>query len=160
MEEKNDDLRIGRADYEERRQARIDRYWEMAAKHRARETEAGKAAHAAVAGIPLGQPNIHGALTGAIKRSQAATERSIREADAASRAEERAEAAERNTAVSSDDPAALDKLRAKVEKLEKVREEMKAANKLCRGRTGRRLKRSWWSWGWRKRTGRTCWTGG
>jgi len=87
-----------------------------------------------MAGVPLGQPNIHGALTPAIKRSQRATARSVKEAEAAGRAAERAEAAERNTAISSDDPEAIGKLRAKLEKLEDVREKMKAANKLCRGK--------------------------
>ncbi len=88
----------------------------------------------AVAGIPLGQPNIHGALTPAIKRSQSATARSIREAEAAGYAAEKADAAERNTAISSDDPAAIEKLKAKMEKLEKVRERIKEANRLCRGK--------------------------
>lgn len=134
MEEKNDELRIGRADYEERRQARIDRYNERAAMHRAREMEASRRAHAAVADIPFGQPNIRGALTPAINRSNAATRAAIREGEAASWAEERAEAAERNTAVSSDDPRALEKLRAKMEEMEKARDAMKEANKLCRGK--------------------------
>lgn len=125
---------LGRADYEERRQARIDRYHERAERHGRASMEASQRAHEAVAGIPLGQPNIRGALTPAINRSRTATERSIREAEAAEYAAEKAEAAERNTAVSSDDPQALEKLRAKVEKMEKVREEMKAANKLCRGK--------------------------
>ena len=84
--------------------------------------------------IPFGQPNIHGALTGAIKRGQAATERSIREAEVAGRAAEAAEAAERNTAISSDDPKALDKLREKLAKMERMREQIKEANKLCRGK--------------------------
>lgn len=124
----------GRADYEARREARIDRFRERAEAHGRASMEAGERAHAAVAGIPFGQPNIHGALTGAIKRSQAATERSIREAEAAGYAAEKAEAAERNTAISSDDPEAIEKLKAKLGKLEKVREEMKEANKLCRGK--------------------------
>ena len=133
-ENETSELRIGRADYEERRQARIDRYHERAEKHRERETEASRRAFAAVEGIPFGQPNIRGALTPAINRSNAATRAAIREGEAASWAEERAEAAERNTAVSSDDPRALEKLRAKVEGMEKARDAMKEANKLCRGK--------------------------
>ena len=133
-ENETSELRIGRADYEERRQARIDRYNERAAMHRARETEASRRAFAAVEGIPFGQPNINGALTPAINRSNAATRAAIREGEAASWAEERAEAAERNTAVSSDDPRALEKLRKKMEEMEKARDAMKEANKLCRGK--------------------------
>ena len=124
----------GRADYEERREARIDRLRERAEAHGRASMEAGEMAHAAMAGVPLGQPNIHGALTGAIRRSQAATERSIREAEAAGYAAEKADAAERNTAISSDDPAAIAKLKAKMAKLERVRDAMKEANKLCRGK--------------------------
>lgn len=124
----------GRADYEERREARIDRLRERAEAHGRASMEAGERAHAAVAGIPFGQPNIHGALTGAIRRSQAATERSIREAEAAGYAADAADAAELNTAISSDDPAAIEKLKAKMAKLEKVRDAMKEANKLCRGK--------------------------
>ena len=125
---------LGRADYEERRQARIDRYHERAERHGRASMEASQRAHEAVAGIPLGQPNIRGALTPAINRSRTATERSIREAEAAEYAAEKAEAAERNTAISSDDPSAIDKLREKMAKLEKVRERIKEANKLCRGK--------------------------
>lgn len=122
----------GRADYEERREARIERLRGRAEAHGRASMEAGERARAAVAGIPFGQPNINGALTGAIKRSQAATERSAREAEAAGAAAAAAEAAERNTAISSDDPEAIEKLKAKLEKLEKVRESIKEANKLCR----------------------------
>lgn len=124
----------GRADYEERREERIDRLRGRAAAHARASDEADRRAHEAVAGVPLGQPNIHGALTGAIRRSQAATERSIREAEAAEYAAEKADAAERNRAISSDDPAAIEKLKSKMAKLERVRDEMKAANKLCRGK--------------------------
>ena len=105
-----------------------------AASHGAASAAAFERSRAAVAGIPLGQPNINGALTEAIKRSQAATAKSIREAEASDRAAEKADAAERNTAISSDDPAAIAKLKAKMEKLERVRERIKEANRLCRGK--------------------------
>lgn len=124
----------GRQDYEERREARKERLQDRAEMHRAREREASRRAHAAVADIPFGQPNIRGALTPAIKRSDAASRVSMREAEAATRAEDALEAAERNTAISSDDPKALDKLREKLAKMERMREDIKEANKLCRGK--------------------------
>ena len=52
----------------------------------------------------------------------------IRENDAAEHARDRAEAAENNHAISGDDPEALNRLRAKLAKLEKLQEQMKAAN--------------------------------
>ena len=136
MEEKNETTmrQLGRADYEERREARIERLKGRAAAHAKASYEESRKAHRAVERIPFGQPNIRGALTGAIKRSQAATERSIREAEVAERAAEAAEAAERNTAISSDDPNALDKLRKKLAVMERTRERIKEANKLCRGK--------------------------
>lgn len=124
----------GRQDYEERREARKERLQDRAEMHRAREREASRRAHAAVADIPFGQPNIRGALTPAIKRSDAASRVAMREAEAATRAEDALEAAERNTAISSDDPKALDKLREKLAKMERMREQIKEANKLCRGK--------------------------
>jgi len=124
----------GRADYEERREARKERLQDRAEMHRAREMDASRRAFAAVEGIPFGQPNIRGALTPAIKRSDAASRVAMREAEAATRAEDALEAAERNTAISSDDPKALDKLREKLAKMERMREDIKEANKLCRGK--------------------------
>lgn len=124
----------GRADYEERREARKERLQDRAEMHRAREREASRRAFAEVADIPFGQPNIRGALTPAIKRSDAASRVAMREAEEATRAEDALEAAERNTAISSDDPKALDKLREKLAKMERMREDIKEANKLCRGK--------------------------
>lgn len=122
----------GRADYAERREARIERLQERADRHEAAAHDAFRRAHEAVAGIPFGQPNIRGCLTPALNRQERAMRAGIRESDAAEEARARAEAAANNHAISSDDPAALDKLRAKLAKLERMQARMKEANAAIR----------------------------
>lgn len=122
----------GRADYADRRAARIERLQDQADRHAAAATAAYDRARAAVAGIPLGQPNINGCLTPAFNRQEAAMRSCIRENDAAEHARDRAEAAANNHAISSDDPEALNRLRGKLAKLEKLQEQMKAANAAIR----------------------------
>ena len=56
----------------------------------------------------------------------------IRESDAAEYAKQKAEAARRNHAISSDDPEALTRLRQKLENLERSQERMKAINAALR----------------------------
>ena len=133
---------IGRADYEERRAARIDRLHERAAAHSAAADAAYKRAAAAVDGIPFGQPNIRGCLTPCYKRHDSAMRQGMREEEAAGYAASRAEAAERNHAISSDDPRALDKLREKLAKMEEAREEIKRTNKALRS-AGKEANPAW-----------------
>lgn len=122
----------GRADYAARREARIDRLNDRAERHGAAANAAYNRARAAVAGIPLGQPNIGGKLTPCYKRHDSAMRASIRESDAAEHAAAAAKAAEKNTAISSDDPRALERLREKLENLETAQELMKTANAALR----------------------------
>ena len=122
----------GRADYAERREARIERLQDRADRHAAAASAAHDRARAAVDGIPLGQPNIGGCLTGAYNRHDAAMRVSIRESDKADHARDMAKAAANNHAISSDDPEALTRLREKLAKLEKLQEQMKAANAAIR----------------------------
>lgn len=124
----------GRADYAERREARIERLQESAERHASAASAAWRRSSEAVAGIPFGQPNIRGCLTPAIRRMESAARCAVREDEAAKAASDRAEAAARNHAISSDDPEALDRLRAKLEKLERAQERMKAANAAIRAR--------------------------
>ncbi len=122
----------GRADYEERREARLERLQDRAERHDAAAHAAFMRAHTAVDGIPFGQPNINGCLTPAINRHDAAMRVAVREHEAAEEAEARAKAAAGNTAISSDNPEALDLLRKKLEKLEALQEYMKSANAALR----------------------------
>ena len=122
----------GRADFAERREARIERLHDAADHHAAASASAMDRAHAAVAGIPLGQPNIGGKLTPCYKRHDAAMMKSIDEGDKAAHYAHAAEAAEQNRAISSDDPEAITKLKAKLAALEALQEKMKAVNKALR----------------------------
>lgn len=122
----------GRADYAERREARIERLQERAERHEEASTAAWRRAHAAVDGIPFGQPNINGCLTPAINRHNTAMRVCIRESDKAEEAWHKAKAAEHNSAISSDDPEALTRLHEKLARLEQLQERMKAANAAIR----------------------------
>lgn len=122
----------GRADYADRREARIERLHDAADRHAEASAAAFGRAHAAVAGIPLGQPNIGGKLTPCYKRHDAAIRASIREDDKADHYAHAAEAAEHNRAISSDDPEAITKLKAKLAALEALQEKMKIVNKALR----------------------------
>lgn len=122
----------GRADYAERREARIERLQDRAERHEEAAQAAFGRAHAAIDGIPLGQPNINGCLTGAYNRHDAAMRTSISESDKADYARSKARAAMNNHAISSDDPEALTRLREKLARLGRLQEQMKAANAAIR----------------------------
>lgn len=84
--------------------------------------------------IPLGQPILvgHHSERHARKdceRIDSGMRRGIEAQKAAEELERRARAAERNTSISSDDPDALDALRAKLAKMESLRDGMKRVNK-------------------------------
>lgn len=124
----------GRQDYEERRQARIDRLNAAAEKKSMQAEAAYKRSHDLVKDIPLGQPNIIGrsALPRLREKSRNAFEQSVRHDETAAYYAERAASAENNTAISSDDPTAIAKLREKVARLEAERDRVKASNKEAR----------------------------
>jgi hypothetical protein len=121
----------GREDFEERRQARIDRLNNAAASAEYDSNQRAKRAHDLVKDIPFGQPNIIGrpALPALREKSARMMDKAIELDRAADYYAGRAEAAENNRAISSDDPAAIDKLRAKLAALEVERERVKAANR-------------------------------
>lgn len=120
----------GRADYDERRQERIDRLYQRAGAEESAARREHKRAHDLVADIPFGQPNItrRDALPNLRKKSIAALERGIERDSKATHYGQRAEAAENNNAISADDPAALDKLKAKLEAMEDKQAFMKSVN--------------------------------
>ena len=122
----------GRADYAERREARIDRLQKSAERHEAVASAAYRRARSVVDGITFGQPNINGCLNGAINRHATAMRTSIHEIDMADAMRARAKAANNNHAISSDDPQALTRLRDKLDELEKNQDRMKAANAAIR----------------------------
>lgn len=122
----------GRKDYEERRQARIDRLNGAAYKAGKESDAAIKRSYDLTKNIPLGQPNIRGALTGVMNKSRNAADRAVELNEKSGYYAGRAEAAENNRSISSDDPDAVEKLKAKLAALETERERVKASNKAAR----------------------------
>ncbi|MDE7329687.1 MAG: DUF3560 domain-containing protein [Clostridia bacterium] len=135
----------GRLDYEERRQERIDRLNGAAEKARADSTRLMQESHDLVDGIPFGQPILMGRgsrTTADINRREKSWNKIGAAVEADKKAdyyENRAEAAENNTAISSDDPNSIEKLQAKIDELKKEQTIAKALNahyrknKTCKG---------------------------
>lgn len=133
--------------YEEKKQARIDRYKELSGKSATRSKSLMKQSHDMVSGIPAGQPILVGhhsekAHRNLLDKSWNKMGQSVKESDKADYYAQKAAAAESNTAISSDDPEALDKLRESVEAAELWHEKMKSINayyrkhKTCKGFEG------------------------
>ena len=129
-------------DYEQRKQDRIDRLRDKADKARAQGHALFQQSTDMASGIPVGQP-IHGAADQRYRdRIMGKMEKSFEAMDKAEYYERRAQEAENNTAISSDDPEAIAKLTEKLEGLQASQEYMKAVNAYykkngtCRGFPG------------------------
>ena len=115
-------------DYEQKKQDRIDRYLERAGKARAQSDAYAKQSHDMASIIPMGQP-VHGAADRRYRdKIGKKMEQSIAADEKAAYYERKAEAAANNTAISSDDPEAVTKLREKLEKLQTKQTFMKNLN--------------------------------
>ena len=128
---------IGRRDYAERRAARIARLEARAARLQRESAQAFSTARRVGDAIPFGQPILVGHHSERRHRRDAAKiERNMRKGVAAAaeaeRLDRRAARTESNEAISSDDPEALEKLRAKVASIETTKERMKECNALIR----------------------------
>lgn len=141
QEQNTTTLTIGRSDYQERRQARIDRMRAKAEKLAAESDATFGRARSIMGMIPLGQPILVG------HHSEGRHRRDIGRIDSlmgkASQAHQeaqelaaRADAAEESRAISSDDPEALDKLRFKLAKIEELRKRSVQINKAIRSSKG------------------------
>lgn len=116
------------SDYEDKKQARIDHYRERAEQARAQSDALWKQSSDMASAIPMGQP-IHGARDQRYRdRIMKKAEQSFAAMDKADYYEQKAEAAESNTAISSDDPDALAKLTEKLESLQVMQTRMKQIN--------------------------------
>ena len=107
------------SDYEDKKQARIDRYREKADKARAESSELFKQSTDMISAIPPGQPLLvdhYSYKSDRRYRDRAAKkmEQSFAASEKADYYERKAEAAENNTAISSDDPEAITKLTEKL----------------------------------------------
>ena len=115
-------------DYEERKQARIDRYRERAEKAHAESHSFYKQSTDMASAIPAGQP-VHGPADRRYREKIGRKmDQSIAALEKADYYERKAQAAENNTAISSDDPEALAKLKEKLEDLQISQTRMKQIN--------------------------------
>ena len=120
-------------DYEEKKQARIDRYRERAERARQQSNHLSHESVSMLGHIPPGQPVLvgHHSERGhrkLLERSDRKMEQSVAASEKADYYENKARAAESNTAISSDDPAALEKLQAKLARLQEKQAFMKTVN--------------------------------
>lgn len=131
----------GREDFEERKQARIERLRERAEKARAEGNARLNGARRIGDMIPMGQPILVGHHSEKrhrrdIAKIQTGYTKGFEALDKAKELESRASFAERSRAISSDDPNAPDAIKAKIERIEKLVSEMKACNALIRKAKG------------------------
>jgi hypothetical protein len=119
--------------YQERKKARIDRYNEKAAGAASRSGALIKQSTDMISAIPGGQPILIGHHSenrdrNYRNRADNKMRQGIQESDKAAYYAAKAEAAENNNAISSDDPEAITKLEAKLANIKTNQEEMKKAN--------------------------------
>ncbi|MGU5637127.1 DUF3560 domain-containing protein [Aeromonas veronii] len=124
-------------DYSERVEAKRERLQVRAIKANQQSDQRWGAAHSAVAGIVFGQPILVGHHSErkhrrAIERSDQAMRQSIALDNKAKRLESRA-ASVGQAGIASDDPTALEQLRAKLAEREQIQDKLKQANKAKRG---------------------------
>jgi hypothetical protein len=126
--------------YEQRKERRIERYRRRAERLTAQGLARLCQADAVANRIPMGQPVLVGHHSERrhrrdLEKIRASTVKGFGALAEAKEWERRAEAAESSTAVSSDDPTAVEKLRQKLAALESRRDDVKAAYK-ARGERG------------------------
>jgi len=126
-------MSIGREDYTERREARIDRFESRASKAQAESDAAYRAASSIMEHIPPGQPILVGHHSEKrhrhdLDKIDCNMRKSVESSEKAGYYSSRAEAAASNTAISSDDPEAVEKLQAKLDGLQAEQSMMKAVN--------------------------------
>jgi hypothetical protein len=129
-----------KSDYEQKKQARIERYKVLAGKNQKASDEHVERAFDMGKIIPPGQPilighhsekrdrNYRAKIDNVHRKGRALEEKAQWYAD-------KAAAAEANTAISSDDPKAIEKLKEKLEAMEHYQAIMKACNAIIRKKT-------------------------
>jgi hypothetical protein len=127
-------MAIGREDYEERKENRIDRYAKRAQKAAQEAEDQGKRGRKIADTIPFGQPVLVGHHSEGwhrrdLGRIQNAFEKSRKAGEKAAYYQDKAETAAINRAISGDNPDAVNLYREKLVKLEAAQERMKAVNK-------------------------------
>ena len=125
--------------YQEKRAARIERYKERAERAKTESKNLWDETKKMMSVIPFGQPILIGHHSEQRDRNyrDRIHRKGMKAIEAHEKAkywEQRAEAAEKNTAISSDDPEAVARLKEKISACEKLQEIMKAANKIVKNK--------------------------
>jgi hypothetical protein len=130
-------MAVGREDYFERKESRIEKLREKADKMRTESVEAFSNARKIQDNIPLGQPILIGHHSE--KRSKkdrdkidASIKKSVEKQEKAEYYDEKIKAAEKNTKISSDNPEAIELLEEKISKLKARQQKYKDMNKYYR----------------------------
>lgn len=119
--------------YEEKKQRRIDYYNEKAEKLEQESSQLAKESSKMISAIPMGQPLMpdyysYQADKNYRERAWNKMDKSVEVGQKADYYRSKAEAAEKNAAISSDDPEAVKKLKDKLQKLEDFQNRMKKVN--------------------------------
>lgn len=115
-------------DYEQKKQDRIDRYRARADAAHAQSDALSKQSHDMIHAIPMGQPIMSAADARYREKAGNKMRQAIAADEKAAYYERKAEAAENNTAISSDDPEAVEKLTEKLEQRRTLQTYMKNVN--------------------------------
>jgi hypothetical protein len=127
-------MSVGRQDYEERKERKIDAYKARARKSSGIAEHESNRARDMGSVIPFGQPILvghhsEGSHRALLKRIDSAHRRASEAYNKSDYYEGKAAAAEANHSISGDDPEAAERYQQKLAKLEKSQEYMKAVNK-------------------------------
>lgn len=125
--------------YEKKKQERLERTRALAEKNRERSQQAYETSNKLVEHIPLGQPILVGHHSEKRHRRhmakvERAMDKGVEFSKKAAYYAGKAASIENNTAISSDDPDAIEKIQEKIDKLTKECETFKAINKIVRGK--------------------------
>jgi hypothetical protein len=126
-----------KSNYEEKKAARLEAYQNRAAKNDKISDQSYETAKEIGSWIPPGQPILVGHHSERrhrrdIEKIDNNMRKSVEARSKAAYYRDRAESLLNNTAISSDDPNAIDKLQEKLERLEGLQELMKAVNKIIK----------------------------
>lgn len=125
---------MAQENYEERKEARIERYKELAIKNKEASLNAYNYSNKLASMIPMGQPILVGhhsekSHRSHLKRIHSQMDKFCELQNKSDYYNDKAIAAENNNIISSDDPKAITLLKEKLEKLEKQRTQIKEHNK-------------------------------
>lgn len=130
-------MAVGRKDYFERKELRVERLRQKADKMKAESVDAFRDARKIQDSIPLGQPILIGHHSEKRSRQDrdkidANIKKSVEKQEQAEYYDEKIKAAEKNTKISSDNPQAIELLEDKISKLKARQQRYKDMNKYYR----------------------------